>query len=246
LHPGKIVLELEQTSASQAALFIWSALEEQILAFPDAGFVPSLTAKQLFACQTFHDLFHAEVFRESEGFGVKDVTILFTDLKSSTQLYQQIGDLNAFALVREHYGVLNKAICDQHGAVVKTIGDAVMATFSQPVDAMGAGLEMLKELRQLNRASQRGDLILKIGIHRGAAISVNLNDSIDYFGQTVNIASRVQSSAGGEEIFLTDEIYCSAGVQELLQARHCQTEAMQIQLKGIEEHVKIYKVTSVD
>ena len=70
--------------------------------------------------------------------------------------------------MREHYGVLNKAICDQHGAVVKTIGDAVMATFSQPVDAMGAGLEMLKELRQLNRASQRGDLILKIGIHRGA------------------------------------------------------------------------------
>ena len=246
LHPGKVILELEQASASQAALFVWGALIEQIRTFPDVGFVPSLTAKRLFANQTFHDLFHDEVFRDSEGFGVKDVTILFTDLKSSTQLYQQIGDLNAFALVREHYGVLNKAICNQHGAVVKTIGDAIMATFSQPVEAVGAGLEMLKELRKLNQASQRGDLILKIGIHRGAAISVTLNDSIDYFGQTVNIASRVQGSAGGEEIYLTEGIFCSAGVQDLLRDQHCQTEPVQVQLKGIEEQVKIYKVTSAD
>jgi class 3 adenylate cyclase len=246
LHPGKVVLDLEQDSASQAALFVWTVKLDLIQAFPDAGFVPSLTAKRLFANQTFHDLFHDEVFRDSEGFGVKDVTILFTDLKSSTQLYQQIGDLNAFALVREHYGVLNKAICNQHGAVVKTIGDAIMATFNQPVDAVGAGLEMLKELRKLNQASHRGDLILKVGIHRGAAISVTLNDSIDYFGQTVNIASRVQGSAGGEEIFLTEEIYCSAGVQELLQNQHCQTESVQVQLKGIEEQVKIFKVTSLN
>ena len=243
LHPGKVVLELEQASASKAALIVWGALLEQIRAMPDVGFVPSLTAKRLFACQTFHDLFHAEVFQESEGFGVKDVTILFTDLKSSTQLYQQIGDLNAFALVREHYGVLNKAICDQNGAVVKTIGDAIMATFTQPVEAVGAGLEMLKELHRLNQASHRGDLILKIGIHRGAAISVTLNERIDYFGQTVNIASRVQASAGGEEIYLTDEIYQSAGVLELLQNQRCLTEPVQVQLKGIEEQVKIYKVT---
>ena len=102
---------------------------------------------------------------------------------------------------------------------------------------------MLKELRRLNQASHRGDLILKIGIHRGAAISVNLNDSIDYFGQTVNIASRVQSSAGGEEIFLTEGIYFSEGVQDLLHVQHCQTEPVQVQLRGIEEQVKIYKVT---
>ena len=111
---------------------------------------PRLTARRLFACQTFHDLFRAEVFCELEGFGVKDVIILFTDLKSSTQLYQHIGDLNAFALVREHYGVLNTAILNNHGAVVKTIGDAIMATFTQPLDALSAALEMLRELRRLN------------------------------------------------------------------------------------------------
>ena len=246
LHPGKLVLELEQDSAAKAALMVWHAPMDLIGANPDVGFVPCLTASQLFASQTFHDLFHEEVFRESEGFGVKDVTILFTDLKSSTQLYQQIGDLNAFALVREHYGVLTKAILNQHGAVVKTIGDAIMATFTQPVEAVGAGLEMLKELRQMNQAYQRGDLILKIGIHRGAAISVTLNERIDYFGQTVNIAARVQGSAGGEEIYLTEEIYNSPGVLELLENQHCQTESVQLQLKGIEEQVKIYKVTSAE
>ncbi len=110
---------------------------------------PRLTAKRLFASQTFHDLFRAEVFQDAEGFGIKDVTILFTDLKSSTQLYQQIGDLNAYALVREHYGILNTAILNQHGAIVKTIGDAIMANFNHPVEAVGAALEMLGGLRAI-------------------------------------------------------------------------------------------------
>ena len=204
---------------------------------------PRLTAKRLFASQTFHDLFRAEVFQEAEGFGIKDVTILFTDLKSSTQLYQQIGDLNAYALVREHYGVLHAAILNQHGAIVKTIGDAIMANFNHPVEAVGAALEMLGGLRQLNQASPHGGLILKIGIHRGAAIAVTLNNRIDYFGQTVNIASRVQGSAGGDEIFLTEEIYSSSGVLDLLQKHGCKIESVLIELKGIEGQVKIYKVT---
>ncbi len=207
---------------------------------------PRLTAKRLFASQTFHDLFRAEVFQDAEGFGIKDVTILFTDLKSSTQLYQQIGDLNAYALVREHYGVLNTAILNQHGAIVKTIGDAIMANFNRPVEAVGAGLEMLRGIRQLNQSSQHGGLILKIGIHKGAAISVTLNNRIDYFGSTVNIASRVQGSAGGDEIYLTEEIYSSPGVVELLQKHGCQIESTMIELKGIEEQVKIYKVTGLN
>jgi len=212
---------------------------------PDHTFTsPRLTAKQLFASQTFHDLFRAEVFQEAEGFDIKDVTILFTDLKSSTQLYQQIGDLNAYALVREHYGVLNTAILNQHGAIVKTIGDAIMANFTNPVDAVAAALEMLKGLRQLNQSSPHGGLILKIGIHRGAAIAVTLNNNIDYFGHTVNIASRVQGSAGGDEIYITEDIYNSTGVVELLENGGCKIESDLIELKGIKDQVKIYKVTS--
>ena len=262
IRPGNLVMEFEQLTAAKTALLVAlfavteppagvqfpAGVEMKGLmnrqTAPDSQFAsPRLTAKRLFACQTFHDLYRAEVFNESEGFGVKDVTILFTDLKSSTQLYQQIGDLNAYALVREHYGILKKAVWDQHGAVVKTIGDAIMAAFTEPVQAVGAGLEMLRNLRPLNKAPQHGSLILKIGIHRGAAISVTLNEQIDYFGQTVNIASRVQGSAGGDEIYLTEEIYRAAGVEELLQKYGCSIEPVQIQLRGIEEQAKVYRVT---
>ena len=261
IRPGKVLIEFEQEATAKTALLVTyfpiyglaedfhipagMGMESSINDQSDQSVQfssPRLTARRLFACQTFHDLFRAEVFNESEGFGVKDVTILFTDLKSSTQLYQRIGDLNAYALVREHYGILNKTVVDQHGAVVKTIGDAIMAAFVQPVDAVGAGLEMLRNLRMLNKDSQRGDLVLKIGIHRGAAISVTLNEKIDYFGQTVNIASRVQGSAGGDEIFLTEEIYRAAGVLDLLKKFGCNIESNQIQLRGIDELVKVYKV----
>jgi class 3 adenylate cyclase len=263
IRPGKVVIEFEQCTSAKTALLValfavpGLPADVQLPAGVDLKSLMSsqtpvdthfsgarLTAKRLFTCQTFHDLFRSEVFQEAEGFGVKDVTILFTDIKSSTQLYQQIGDLNAYALVREHYGILNKAVLDKHGAVVKTIGDAIMAVFTQPVDAAAAGLEMLRNLRPLNKDSHRGELILKIGIHHGAAIAVTLNGGIDYFGQTVNIASRVQGSAGGNEIFLTEEIYRAEGVQDLLQKQDCKIEPIQIRLRGIEEQVKIYRVIS--
>jgi class 3 adenylate cyclase len=174
---------------------------------------------------------------------VKDATILLTDLKGSTQLYQQIGDLNAYALVREHYGILSHAVSNQHGAVVKTIGDAIMASFDRPVDAVAAALEMLRELRAMNQTSVHGPLLLKVGIHRGAAIAVTLNDRVDYFGQTVNIASRVQGSAGGDELYLSEEMYASPGVSELLHDAHSEVASVLVPLRGIDEPLTIHKVT---
>jgi class 3 adenylate cyclase len=261
IRPGSVVIEFEHRSATPAALAVIhfpiyglpaGLLPPEVVAgtgsleagaSPDVEFSsPRLTVKRLFACQTFHDLFRAEVFQESEGFGVKDVTILFTDLQGSTQLYQQVGDLNAYALVRAHYGILSHAVSNQHGAVVKTIGDAIMATFDRPVEAVAAGLEMLMELRMMNQTSVQEDLVLKVGIHRGAAIAVTLNDRVDYFGQTVNIASRVQGSAGGDELYLTDEMYMSPGVSELLEGSGCRVESVAIPLKGIDEPLKVHKI----
>ena len=128
--------------------------------------------------------------------------------------------------------------------VVKTIGDAIMATFVQPEEALKAGLEMLQGIDQMNATSQREELVLKIGIHRGAAISVTLNERIDYFGQTINTAARVQGSAGGNEIFITDDICASQGVGQVLEQAHCNVEPMQIELKGIDQPMNVYKVTA--
>ena len=273
IHPGKVILEVEQCAGTKTALLVaffpipidgtqsWEVptagltdgmtnllgtlknADTTLTTLPDHTFKsPRLTARRLFASQTFHDLFRAEVFQDAEGFDIKDVTVLFTDLKSSTQLYQQIGDLNAYALVREHYGVLDTAILNHHGAIVKTIGDAIMASFNRPVEAVGAALEMLGGIRKLNLSSHHAGLSLKIGVHRGAAIAVTLNNRIDYFGQTVNIASRVQGSAGGDEIHLTEDIYSSPEVLDLLQEHDCKIESVLIELRGVEGQVKVYKV----
>ena len=79
---------------------------------------------------------------------------------------------------------------------MKTIGDAVMASFVDPLDGLRAALDMRARIAQFN-ADAGGDLIgLKIGLHAGACLAVTLNDRLDYFGQTVNIAARVQALAG--------------------------------------------------
>jgi class 3 adenylate cyclase len=263
IQPGAVTLEFEQRSSAQSGLAVVHFAVFGLPAgfelpggivltapldpsnSPDTGFsTPPLTVKRLFATQTFHDLFRAEVFRESEGFGVKDVTILFTDLKGSTQLYEREGDLNAYALVREHYGIVSHAVANQHGAVIKTIGDAVMATFDRPADAVAAGLEMLRELPRMNEPSGHGDLVLKVGVHHGAAISVTLNDRVDYFGQTVNIASRVQGSADGNEMLLTEEMFASEGVEALLSASGTRIESARLALRGIGEPLLIHRVST--
>ncbi len=201
---------------------------------------PFFTAKQLLNSQTFRNLFSSEVILATEGIGIKDVTLLFTDLKGSTAMYDRIGDLQAFALVRQHFESLTKVIGLNNGAIVKTIGDAVMATFLTPLDGVNAALHMLREIDDFNALRGSPDLVLKIGLHHGAAIAVTLNDRLDYFGQTVNIAARVQGLADEDEIYITKEVFDAEGVKEALV--DFEVLAEQSMLKGISEAVSVYKV----
>jgi class 3 adenylate cyclase len=262
IRPGPLTIEFEQQSSRRTALaviyFPIFGIQADI-PLPDGGIMPAgfsasatpgiefatppLSAKRLFATQTFHDLFRSDTFDETQGFSVKDVTILFTDLKGSTQLYQREGDLNAYALVRQHYGILSHAVTSQHGAIIKTIGDAIMATFNGPAEAVAAGLEMLREVPKMSQSVGHGGLILKVGVHRGAAISVTLNDRMDYFGQTVNIASRVQGTASGGEMLLTEEIFAADGVSHLLEAPDWRVEPDRVPLRGMDEPTTVYRVS---
>ena len=114
--------------------------------------------------------------------------------------------MSAFDLVRAHFRVLHEIVAAEAGAVVKTIGDAVMATFPTPDRALAAALRMREAMRQLNAERGGEDLLLKIGIHEGPCLAVMLNERQDYFGQTVNIASRVQGLAGSRSIFATGAV----------------------------------------
>jgi class 3 adenylate cyclase len=240
VFPGRITFSFENKTAGKASMMV--------LNFPPGKandslvFAPSLSGKRLLTTQTFRDLFSSEVIHGTEGIGVRDITILFTDLKGSTALYDRIGDLKAFSLVHQHFDRLGKVITENSGAFVKTIGDAVMASFLNPSDALKAGLGMLREISRFNQSFTNKDVILKIGIHKGACIAVTLNDRLDYFGQTVNIASRVQGLAGAEEVYVTESVFSHPGVKKQLAG--FKVFAGKVRLKGIKDEMQVYKITA--
>lgn len=95
-------------------------------------------------------------------FAVREITVLFTDLKGSTALYERIDDLNAYVQVQGHFEKLLDVTGRHQGAVTKRIGDTVMAAFLTPGDAVQAALEMRNAVEQLNNDRPQRDSILKI------------------------------------------------------------------------------------
>src|SRR5262249_51021032 len=83
-------------------------------------FQPLLSGKRLLMTQTFRDLFRSEVIKATEGIAIRDVTLLFTDLKGSTALYQRIGDLNAYMQVLRYFERLLDVTVRHQGAMTKT------------------------------------------------------------------------------------------------------------------------------
>ena len=167
---------------------------------------PFLTATRLLSNQTFRDLYRSGTFDPEQRFKITSLTILFTDLRGSTALYDRVGDLAAFDLVRSHFGELIAAVAAEGGAVVKTIGDAVMATFTSPDRALRAAMRMREAMRQINAKRGNEDLALNIGLHEGPCLAVMLDERQDYFGQTVNIAARVQGLAEPTAVLATEPV----------------------------------------
>lgn len=173
----------------------------------------AVTAAEVTTLQTFRDLFAEEALRPGDQISVGSLTILFTDLRDSTRLYRDIGDAPAFGLVMDHFDVLREAIAAENGAIVKTIGDAVMAVFLQPVAAMRA--VHAAQLRLAEMTSIR-PLLLKAAIHHGPSIAVTLNERLDYFGSTVNIAARLEKFSQGGDIIISDHVFQDPAVQDWL------------------------------
>ena len=237
IAPGKVVFEV-RNAGKLPAVFGILQLPDAAFQRPKICFTPSLSGKRLLMTQTFRDFFRSEVISATEGIAVRDVTLVFTDLKGSTALYERIGDLNAYIQVQRHFQHLLDATVRHHGAVTKTIGDAVMAAFETPADAVRAAFDMREAVDQLNRDRPQRDFILKIGVHRGASIAVTLNERLDYFGQTVNIAARVQNLADGDEICITEDVHDAEGVAEIIAPYPvAKSEA---ELRGVNKAMSVY------
>ena len=166
---------------------------------------------------------------------------MFTDLKGSTALYERIGDAAAYHLVRDHFAFLAEQVRQHNGAIVKTIGDAVMAAFADPIDAVKAALAIQGRVASFNaeHAGQR-DIAIKLGLHKGPCIAVTLNERLDYFGGTVNMAARLQGRSEGGDIIISSALMVEPEVKALLAGKRFVEERAAI--KGFEEPVPYYRL----
>jgi class 3 adenylate cyclase len=220
-EPGEIALVLSNPGDQHEQLVIEEAR------WTDEALRPS----RLFSFQEFRDLFSEEYLGADVQLNIGEQTILFTDMVGSTRFYRQLGDPAAFVKVKEHFGEVFDLVSEHRGAVVKTIGDAVMASFSDPLEAIKASIAV----NQLFPPNPGGDnpIRLRISINTGACIAVNLNTGIDYFGGTVNVAAKLQACAEGGEVAISRRVLESPGVVDFLREADIAFE------EGVFEHAAL-------
>ena len=173
LRPGPLRLALENRTDGRVLPAVWvaNAALDAILTRRK----PVLTATRLLTNQTFRDIYRTDTLAIGQRLKILSLTFLFSDLRGSTELYERVGDLTAFDLVNEHFRLLQEIIASERGAVVKTIGDAVMATFETPDRAIAAAIRMREAMSDLGAERQHQSLSLKMGIHEGSCLAVTLN-----------------------------------------------------------------------
>ena len=240
LRPGPLRLALDNRTDERVLPAIWVA--NQALDDLLKRRKPILTAKRLLTNQTFRDIHRTDTLAIGQRLKILSLTFLFSDLKDSTELYERVGDLVAFDLVNEHFRLLQEIIASERGAVVKTIGDAVMATFETPDRAIAAALRMREAMRDLGAERQHQSLRLKMGIHEGPCLAVTLNAQQDYFGQTVNVASRVQGLAASRSIVVTESVVEDAQARALLESSGLTPTPRRVALTGIADKVSVYEI----
>ena len=235
IRPGPLRISFENRTTVRTLPSVWIAGDKLHDLLGKRK--PFLTAKRLLTNQTFRDIYRTDTLDVDQRLKITSLTFLFTDLKGSTELYDRVGDLVAYDLVNAHFRALNEIVAAEAGAVVKTIGDAVMATFPTPDRAVAAALRMREAMRNLG-----SDLILKIGIHEGPCLAVMLNDRQDYFGQTVNIAARVQGLATSSSIFATGKVVGDIGCAHLLENKGIIPLPQEHSLRGIAARMAVFEI----
>jgi class 3 adenylate cyclase len=246
VQPGRVRLRVQNLLGRHAGVVLVMTDFERlgrILRESPSRMLPFFTGKMLLNTQSFRNLFRVQNLIPDLKLRLRSLTVLFTDLKGSTALYSNTGDAFAYSLVQEHYRLLSDAVRLESGAVVKTMGDAIMASFSDSASATRAAIQMMESIQSFNRSlGDKGySLGLKVGMHEGPALVVNSDERLDYFGQTVNIAARVQALANEAEIWLTEPVQAANGVRESLCNASYIGERRAVSLKGVGEPTTVYR-----
>ncbi len=172
---------------------------------------------------------------------IRSVTVMFTDLIHSTQLYSSIGDLKAYTLVKSHFDVLFEQIVTNSGGVIKTIGDAVMAVFQNTVTPLETAFKIKHAVNHLlEKEVQEHEFGVRIGLSTGPALIVNMNNTLDLFGTTINLAARVVSLSDAKTVSATKNFIKDAQIQLLISQDDFSVTTLKEKLKGIPGESDIY------
>jgi len=240
LQPGPSRLLIENRTEKRVLPAVWvtgSAVHHLI-----SKRKPFLNANRLLSNRVFRELYGSNPIDIDQHFNINSLSFLFTDLKESTALYERVGDLAAHDLVRMHFDTLAEIVALKAGAIVKTTGDAVMATFPTPDRALVAALSMREAMDKINRERENINLLLKIGIHAGPCLAVMENGRQDYFGRTVNIAARVQHLADSRAILATAPVVENSETSKYLKANSLISVPKRAPLRGIAGEMMIYEI----
>jgi class 3 adenylate cyclase len=206
----------------------------------------TVTASKVCTMPEFRRMFSSEILAPGHEIGIENVTFFFSDLLGSTSFYENVGDAPAYGQVRQHFDFMEKWIHANSGAIVKKIGDAVMAVFEKPEDGIKAALEIQQHVDEFNATAINAlldePIVIKIGVHHGNAISVNADDRMDYFGRNVNIAARVQGLSKGNDVVISSNCMARAGVKELLDTMSVSANQLDATLRGIENKQTVYQL----
>jgi class 3 adenylate cyclase len=205
------------------------------------GSVPGLALLNL---PVFHRLAAGQLLPEGQSLGVKELTVFFSDLKRSTAFYHKLGDAQAYHWVSEHFKHLFTSVAAHGGSAVKTIGDGVMGTFTEPDSALRAVVEAMTGLQALNDEAALSEddwLVLKVGIHCGPCIVVTLNGRVDYFGETVNQAARLNGLAGGGDIVMSERLLTAGDVRAYAESIG-KLEKVEAHLRGLPGRRELFRL----
>ena len=196
-----------------------------------------LTAEQVTTMQAFRDLFSDQVLRPGDEVSIRNISFMFTDLVGSSALFASVGDAQAYRMVREHFADLERIVRQNQGNIVKTVGDGIHAAFLLPDDALRAALEIQQSVPEFNRRLGSSDCAVRIGLHSGSSISVTLNDRLDYYGESVNLAARLEGLANAGGVAMSRAFSKDPAVAQLLESQQTRIETST--LKGYLNPVEI-------
>ena len=163
------------------------------------------------------------------------VAVMFTDIAGSTRYFDEHGDLAGMAMVEDCNGALKPLVTKHEGKIVKTIGDAIMAYWEKPVEAVRCAIAMQQAIAEVNKPRGPDQQIrIRVALNLGVGL---LKDN-DVFGDVVNVCSRIEHETAAEKIGVSPSVVEALSEQKDILCRKIGT----VSLRGKSAEMDLYEV----